>query len=185
MDDQLLALMEIADTKDTHENVRSLSVSVSYVDDLSGAIVVHRGDDDPAPVPHQLKPLSQLYGPGRRYSSFDYKSETYVPLFLCIEECVLRHRRQQPELTDGDVMLSLDLLACAPEADVTSHVLARRMQLELRMLLSLNDYNRDEVRQVVRRLRKSVKLHNDLNGRYGYLDFIEEQLVMLRGSSGR
>ena len=85
---------------------------------------------------------------------------------------IARRYRADPTLTDGTVGLALGLLATNPEGDVQHDALARARQLELRLLLSLNDYSRDEVRQALRKVRKSVDRHTRVDGRRGYLDFI-------------
>ena len=99
-----------------------------------------------------------------------------MPLFLAIEQEIVRCYRLNPLLTDGIVALAVDLLAISPESDAQHDSLARSIQLELRLLLSLNDYSRDEVRQVLRKVRKSVDRHTRRDGRRGYLDFLRKHL---------
>ena len=54
------------------------------------------------------------------------------------------------------------------------HDVTRRVQLALRLCLSLNDYSRQEVRTALRRVQRSVKRHTELQGPRGYLNFIVE-----------
>lgn len=62
----------------------------------------------------------------------------------------------------------------SPEADVHNNVLAARMQFSLRLLLSLNNYSRQDVKQAIRRIARSVQSHTEQSGRRGYLDFIRQ-----------
>ena len=39
---------------------------------------------------------------------------------------------------------------------------------------SLNDYSRQDVKQAIRRIAKSVQTHTQQSGRRGYLDFIRQ-----------
>ncbi|MEX0777548.1 MAG: hypothetical protein WD042_17725 [Phycisphaeraceae bacterium] len=136
------------------------------------------GKDDPTPQRYTLKPLADLYGqpqasPG---SPVDPRDPTYSPLFMAIEEEIGRTYASDPSLSDGAVELALDLLATDPAADLRHEPLAHSIQLALRLLLSLNSYSRDEVRQTLRKIRKSVQWHTRESGRRGYLDFISDFL---------
>jgi hypothetical protein len=95
---------------------------------------------------------------------------------MAIEQEVVRCYRTDSSLTDGAVGLALDLLTTNPEDNVQHDSLAHRIQLELRLLLSLNDYSRDEVRKALRKVRKSVYRHTRHDGRRGYLDFLCDYL---------
>ena len=173
MDEQLKALLEF---EDISAGVTTLETQIRFIDAETGELELLRGEDDPTPRRHRLKPLSELYGQGKSDASVDPQSEDYMPLFLAIEQEFVRCYRLNPSLTDGIVGLALDLLAMNPEGNVQHDSLARCIQLELRLLLSLNDYSREEVRQALRKVRKSVDRHTHRDGRRGYLDFLCDHL---------
>jgi hypothetical protein len=62
-------------------------------------------------------------------------------------------------------------LAMDPDG-ATADPLAKQIQFSLRLTLSLNDYSRQEVRQAIRKIAKSVNRHK--NGDRGYLMFVRE-----------
>ncbi len=64
----------------------------------------------------------------------------------------------------------------SPEAAAAADVLAARIQLSLRLTLSLNDYSRQDVRHALRKVAKSVARHTRLAGPRGYLTFLRRQL---------
>ncbi|MFI5381762.1 MAG: hypothetical protein ACHRHE_20895 [Tepidisphaerales bacterium] len=51
-----------------------------------------------------------------------------------------------------------------------------QIQLSLRMALSLNDYSRQDVKQAIRKILKSVDRHTKAAGQRGYLDFIHKYI---------
>jgi hypothetical protein len=61
-----------------------------------------------------------------------------------------------------------------PAADCAGDVLCRRIQIALRLCLSLNDYSRQETKLAIRKVTQSVKRHTSLAGPRGYLSFIRE-----------
>ena len=61
-----------------------------------------------------------------------------------------------------------------PAGEPGQDALRRRLQLALRLLLSLNDYSRQEVKTALRTIARSVARHKSLEGRRGYLTFIHE-----------
>jgi hypothetical protein len=77
-------------------------------------------------------------------------------------------------LTDADVSLALDRLGANPEGDPGGDALARRIQRDLRLLLSVNDYSRQDVRAAIRKITRSVARHTRLAGPSGYLTFIQQ-----------
>jgi hypothetical protein len=95
-------------------------------------------------------------------------------LFLSIEETIVREDQTHARLTDAGVTLTLERLAMNPEGDPGADDLARRLQLELRLQLSLNNYSRQEVRSAIRKIGKSVARHTRLAGPRGYLTFIRQ-----------
>ena len=170
MDEQLKALMERNSTDETGQ------VTIGIVDEFAGVVEVLRNEDDASLLRHTLKPLAELYGRGTPGQRVDPQSGPFMPLFFTIEETIVKYDHDDSSLTDGQVMLVLDKLGMSPECDVRDDRLARRIQVNLRANLSLNDYSRDEVRQAIRKIRKSVDRHTRLGGRRGYLDFIREYL---------
>ena len=143
------------------------------IDPAHGSVMIGDGD---AAVIYPLKPLSQLYGPGLNRPAIDPKDEAYAPLLHSIESEVVRHDSANPGLADGHISIALSLLSMSPEADVRHNLLATEVQFALRLLVSLNDYSRQDVKQAVRRVAKSVQAHTEQSGRRGYLDFIRKYL---------
>lgn len=168
MDNDLRLIVERPDLDGT----RASEVKVHIDNALSGLIRIER----PAgPVEYTLKPLQELYGTGRTEGPINPVDPNYTALLLPIEEEITRYYAENPRLTDGGVLLALKPLAMSPEAPVTDE-LARRVQLALRLALSLNDYSRHEVRQGLRQVVKSIERHNQLAGNRGYLEFISQFL---------
>ncbi|MCY3018761.1 MAG: hypothetical protein NTW87_07000 [Planctomycetota bacterium] len=124
---------------------------------------------------YTLKPLADLFGKGYGESSIDWRDEKYMPLLLRIEEEIMNHDDAVPDLTDGLVSLTLDRMALNPATAPGNDVLCRRLQLGLRVLLSGNDYSKQEVKLSIRKIAKSVSLHTWQHGVRGYLDFIRQQ----------
>ena len=85
---------------------------------------------------------------------------------------MVRHDNRNRGLADGHLTIALSLLSMSPETDVRHNILASEIQFALRLLLSLNDYSRQDVKQAIRRIAKSVQTHTQQSGRRGYLDFI-------------
>ena len=81
-------------------------------------------------------------------------------------------------MTDARVSLALDKLGMSPEGEAGTDVLAKYLQFKLRMVLSMNDYSRNEVKAAIKKIGKSVERHTKLAGPRGYLTFIRQQLRM-------
>jgi hypothetical protein len=142
-----------------------------HLDDATGEIIIHQAGQERR---YALKPLSDLYGPGHNVDTVDPQDERFMPLFLAIEEAIVRHWEQDnPGLTDGTVALVLDQLGMGPDS-TTQDPLAQRIQLEVRLCLSLNDYSRQEVKAALKKVGKSVDRHTRAAGPRGYLSFIKQ-----------
>jgi hypothetical protein len=124
---------------------------------------------------YHLKPLAELFGVGTGHS-VDPQDEAFLPLMLGIEEEIVKYDTDR-HLTDASVALALDQLAMDP-AGPSADPLVRQLQFALRLILSLNDYSRQEVRQAIRKVAKSVQRHN--NGDRGYLRFVRQFFGKLR-----
>lgn len=128
-------------------------------------------------VAYRLKPLAELYGAGTGAETVDPANKVFLPLLHGIESQILRYDvAQRGHLTDGQTSLALEKLAMSPEADVGNDVMANRIQIGLRLTLSLNNYSRQEVKQAIRRVAKSVELHTKQSGARGYLSFIRKHV---------
>lgn len=132
--------------------------------------VVSVGPQD-NPRLHTLKPLRELFGEGNDAGTVDPLDPHYERLFLTIERKIVRRWQSDLRLTDAAVLLALEKLAMQPEAEYAQSLEAD-IQLELRLLLSLEDYSRQEVRAALRKIAKSVNRHTRLEGPMGYLIFI-------------
>lgn len=149
--------------------------TIQFVDDQSGELDIPNDVGGQPAERYRLKPLAELYDRGQG-KPVDPVDEGFTPLFLAIEEEFARSDGSAACREDSDVVIALDLLATAPEGDVRHNVLARRVQLSLRLMLSLSNYSRDEVRQAIRKIRKSVDRHHREGGRRGYLSFLRGYL---------
>jgi hypothetical protein len=124
-----------------------------------------------------LKPLGALYGPGNPGVELDPTSETFMPLFLAIEETIVLHFRRGPSLTDNQVTQTLERIGLRPEADAdAADSLGRELLLKLRLSLSISNYSRQELRAALRKIGKSVARHHREGGPQGYLQFIDRML---------
>jgi hypothetical protein len=119
-----------------------------------------------------LRPLAELYSPAEGATA-DPKVPVFVPLFLCIEEAITLYDTDEETLTDAKVSLALDRLSLSPE-EAAPDPLIERIQAALRLTLTVNSYSRQQVRQAVRKIGKSVVRHE--NGQRGYLEFIRQFL---------
>ena len=128
------------------------------------------------PRRHILKPLPELFGQGHGIMPTDPTDEQFLPLLMCIETSIVFHYETDPGLTDSHVRLILSRLAIKPGCDPGDDELCRRIQVNLRIFLSLNDYSRQEVRWALHKIERSVRLHSSLDGPQGYLDFISGML---------
>jgi len=171
--DQLLTeIMDAAAHKDGAEG-EWLKTSIRILDPERGEIEIETSE---GPRRHVLKPLPELFGKGHGVSSPDPQDERFMPLLLRIEESIVDYYDQDPDLTDGRVSLALSRLILQPGRDPGDDALCRHLQVDLRLLLSLNDYSRQEVRWALRKIDKSVRRHTRADGRRGYLEFIYGQL---------
>jgi hypothetical protein len=164
MDEELQALM----SSDSKEQGAGGEASLRIVG-TAGEIEV---DTKAGPKQYTLKPLDSLYGQGHGVSSVDTQDDRFMPLLLCIEEQIVNCSDADPSLNDGLVALALDRLIANPATPVGNDVLCQRLQLRLRLLLSLNNYSQQEVKQALRIVLKSVERHSKHAGVTGYLDFI-------------
>lgn len=129
---------------------------------------------------YMLKPLKELYGIGNGTEAVDPESDTFMPLFLAIEETIAGFDADTRRLTDAEVALALGTLSLSPEA-ASADPLIQEIQLSLRLTVSLNNYSRQEVRQAIRRIARSVQRHTESGRGRAYLDFIEQFLSPDRG----
>ena len=173
MDETLLKLLETLDGKGDADG-RS-QVEISVLDDAADEIQLSHGDQK---MVYALKPLGELYGRGNS-GTVDPQNETFMPLFLCIEEEIAKFDANEVQLNDATVMLALNRLSMNPE-EQTDDALIRRIQMALRMNLSLNNYARQEVRQAIRKIGKSVDRHSEGGRGRGYLKFIHGFFGQLR-----
>lgn len=145
-----------------------------FLDYQAEEIRLDESENSPA---YHLKPLDQLYGPGRDASRFSTEDEQYERLLYSVESPIYEFYRMQPALTDGQVLLSLRQLAMNPAAPVASDSLATRVQVSIRLVCSMDDFNRGEVRAAIKKVIQSVERHTASDGRRGYLTFLEEYMV--------
>lgn len=120
-----------------------------------------------------LKPLAELYGPGH-HTDVDPESDTFLPLFMAIEGAIVAHANFDRSMLDSEVGSAVETLGLKPEADVGTTGIAQRIQLQLRLFLSLRNYSRQEVRTALRRISRSVARHTQVGGPQGYITFVRQ-----------
>jgi hypothetical protein len=169
VDQELIKLLVLDAPARPEGEYRALDRTVRYIDDTSPAVEV-KGPDGPRRL--TLRPLADLYGTGTGMSTVVPEDERWEPLLLALEEAVVRYYEEiDPGLTDGQVLLSYKQLGMTPEAESADR-LSRRLSLAMRLVLSINNYSRQDVRSALRTLAKSVERHTKADGRRGYVDFI-------------
>jgi hypothetical protein len=125
-----------------------------------------------------LKPLLQLLCAGDHVHAVDPDDDRHLNILMGIEMTILQHYRDNPCLTDADVLRTLDRMAQFLGRDgqrVVGH-LGQVIETRLRMVLSIADYSFRDVRKLLRYILRSVERHRKWNGANGYLEFIEAQL---------
>jgi hypothetical protein len=173
MDPELIALVGLCLGREGGKAGHAAGEVRLSVDPGEGSVSVDTADGRRR---HLLKPLSALYGKGHYTSPPDFEDEGFMPLLMCIEEAIVCHDREVPDLTDGQVALALSRLLTKLDGDPGDNRLTRRIQADLRVQLSLNDYSRQEVIWALRRVARSVDRHRRAAGVRGYLDFMREFL---------
>lgn len=149
----------------------SKSLKPHHLDLQAGEVIVDAAGQERR---YALKPLSELYGAGHNVDVIDPEDDRFMPLFFAIEEAIVRHWEQDdPRLTDGAVALVLNQLGMDPQS-ATQDALARRIQVQLRLCLSMNDYSRQEVKAAIKKVGKSVDRHTRAAGPRGYLSFVRQ-----------
>ncbi|HEY7116700.1 MAG TPA: hypothetical protein VH475_08945 [Tepidisphaeraceae bacterium] len=174
MDERLLQSVE--EKSKALANTKGPGRVFNIVDAEKGAIEVAGGEGGEAAM-IELRPLDELCGQGTGADVVNPMDERFMPLFLGIEEAIQLAYREDRGLTDGAVQLALNELSMNPSAE-TRDGLARRVQLQMRMVLSLNDYSKQEVKGAVRKIAKSVERHRKSGGPRGYLEFVRGMLRM-------
>ena len=147
-------------------------VGLEVLDPVAGDIAIHMATETKH---YRLKLLGDLFGEGVNARTLDYEDEHYMPLLMGIEESILRFYEQEPRLNDARVSRALSDLAMHLDRPPGPAPLRQRLWFDMRLLLSLNDYSRRDVRRALRKIRKSVRRHTQMDGPRGYLDFIRAQ----------
>ncbi|MFO8011862.1 MAG: hypothetical protein R6X20_01015 [Phycisphaerae bacterium] len=149
-----------------------VEVGISFTDPLAGEVEI---DTPNGTMRYTLKPLGDLFGDGVDARTLDVNDERYMPLLMAIEESIVRVYEEDPRLTDARVSLALSDLAMNLESPPGPEPLRQWLRADLRLLLSLNDYSRRDVRRALRKIEKSVRRHTRVDGPQGYLNFILDQ----------
>ncbi len=149
------------------DSAKDQGIKLDRVNDENGELKLVRSDRSES---YTLKPLNELFGKGSG-QSVDPKNDAFMPLFLSVEEEIVNFDSNEELLTDGRVALVLGGLSMNPETP-SIDPLGKHLQDRLRLVLSLNDYSRQELRQVLRKIEKSVARHTESGGGRGYINFI-------------
>jgi hypothetical protein len=172
MDQALLDIMNAGMPADAGEDAEQAG-NIRVIDPQTGEVEVE--------TPHGvkryiLKPVADLFGAGNRDEPRNPENEHFMPLLLGIEESILTWYKHDPDLADGRVGLVLSRLAIKPGCDPAGDILCACVQARLRLILSLNDYSREEVRWALHTIERSVARHTRTDGPQGYLEFINHML---------
>jgi hypothetical protein len=122
-------------------------------------------------ISFKLKSLNNLYNESVK----DDSQEHMLPMLHAIESSIRNFDRDEEKLTDSRIISILDKLSMKPETE-SGDPLLELINFQLRLQLSTSDYSRANVRNAVRKVLKSVKLHNSEGGPRGYIDFIYQVL---------
>ena len=168
MDSDLIGLIppDADDDKDFSQDIRILNGRLGEIE----------FDTPGGPVKYTLKPLDALYGAGLGFTSADPLNDAYYSLFYSIERSILTYYESDDTLTDGIACLTLDRMGVNPACDPRNDELCRCLQFDLRLLLSFENFSKQEVRQAFRVISKSVQRHSRTGGVTGYLEFISNSL---------
>lgn len=142
-----------------------------FIDLDSGEIEI---DLASGPIRYTLKPLRDLYGQGQGGPTVSPQDERYQSLFMSIEQEIAAYDDKAERLTDGLVQLTLERMSMDPAAECGQDALCSHLQAQLRFLLSLKDYSRQELKTALRTIARSVARHKNMEGRRGYIEFIHE-----------
>ena len=175
MDDELLRILDGDDPEGKPAPGKRERDTIGLVDPSSGEIEI-AAKDGIVPRRYVLKPMSQLFGKGTGADSIDPRDEKYLPLLLPIEQEILEYWVENPSLSDGQVSLVLEQLGMNPEGPAINDPLKERIQLRLRIALSVHDFSRKDVKLAIRKIGKSVQFHTREAGPRGYLNFIRQYL---------
>jgi hypothetical protein len=126
---------------------------------------------------YKLKELPELYtGDALFNAENDETLDQYLPLLQSIELAIKTYYKDHPDLKDKNVIAILERLIQKPEIKPYTELMAL-IQNNLRLCLSCNAYSKKETIGGLKRILKSVKLHHQLDGSQGYLDFIASVLI--------
>jgi len=109
-------------------------------------------------------------------NEIDWEDDYYLTLLMTIEEEIVGVDNKFPDLDDYAVIFALEKMANNPEIRSDDPVV-KAIQMGLRILLSLSDYSRYEVKRTIRKVLYSAKKYNRSGGRGGYLDFIRDYFL--------
>jgi len=173
MDDQLESLMTKSREETEDGEVETMRAKLYIVDPMRGELEIERPE---GPIRYTLKPLTALYGHGKPVDSISMTDGRHMPLLMAIEQEIVRYYHEDPGLDDAQVLLTLRELAMNPEMPCAGDLLGIRLQLGLRLFLSMIDCSRREVQLALRKIAKSVERHTRESGPQGYLNFIDKYL---------
>jgi len=124
-----------------------------------------------------LKPLKELFCSEDEVTAVDTEDEDHLEMLEAIEEAILIFYEHHPEITDTDVLMTLDRLSKFLGRDnfYAKDSLAAAIETKLRMTLSFTEYSFRDVRKFLNCILRSVERRKKVNGPRGYLDFIKEQ----------
>ncbi|MBI1742665.1 hypothetical protein HYR54_06315 [Candidatus Acetothermia bacterium] len=150
------------------EETIQLALSFS---ERQGKTVLHMQTLEGPGFEHELRDLRELLVGAKTKVDVAGQEEEYYSLLMSIESAISAYYREQPQLTDRDVIQVLQGLLRDPATPYAGG-LRRRIQQYLQFTLSTVEYNQGAVLSCLKYVLRSVKLHHSLEGPTGYLDFI-------------
>lgn len=169
--DFLEKLQSITEWKKLDEKSSTTEYSFSFSDEEDGLVMIK---SDKGSFTYKLKPLHELFSQASdKITEINWEDRHYLSLLYTIERAIKRLYKANYTLTDSDIIPSLETLAMKPET-VSKNIIVIAINQELRVLLSMYPYTRQEVKMAIRKVLNSAKRHNKQGGLRGYLDFIME-----------
>jgi hypothetical protein len=150
-------LHEISGWKKQGCKSEEFEFSTSFSKSEDGLVLVkgHKGNFE-----YRLKPLQELFSPEQPMSGdVNWDDPRCRGLIDTIESAIQHLYQGNPGLTDASLIAVLDKLAENPE-EASGDDVIKRINCNMRMMLSLYDYSRKEVQNAFQKISASIKERN-------------------------
>ncbi len=155
-----------------------VSPRINFVDRSTGKIEVTGLASPFSMLRYVLAPLEELFAVSRRGQGPN-DDQIFTPLLRKIEQAILEAFDDNWQLTDADVTRAIDRLCPNPHANVSADAVAISIQLNLRLMLSLDDFSREDVCDALQHIAKRVARHSMRWGPTGYLMYARVRLARM------